>query len=1569
MKANRQIVPLFLVLSILLASLASKAQPFSTCFTAKQDSLRTLNGGLPQYQLATNQFQYWFNSQITERTVTVKADFSPSDPTAASPIAMNVFTGSCAAPVLLGSDILNPMDSVLEVPLSNLQLGDSLFVLLEFSPQPFPANFGFAFLTLVHHTSIVCASGGMQTMGNNTFKQQGLCGTANNFEVNNVAGLPPGCKFVSVVPGLEHNVALADNGEVWTWGGNTFGQLGDGNSGAGNDLDCPVKVVGLCDIVEVAAGECYSAAVDRNGVVYSWGSLNCQVGSIFTSPQVVAGLSNIASISGGGQFIAALDNNGVVSTAPASFPFSPSILNPMTNTMQISAGQLHVMALDSVGRVWVWGDNSAGQLGRGNVATTDVPTQPTGLSNITMKDIAAGPSFCLALRTNDWMYNFGSNQRRELAICQTQGTNFNMPQLVTKLTALPPANLPVRDLVAFSSHNHAWAILQGGTMRMWGNNGNNQLGDGSAGSTVCNPNTPGPSFPLCSVEPNSRPNLNFAFTLTGNGDTTICEPDTICLRASVAPKGGTFSWSTGSTADTTKVIVTTDTCITVTYTFCGRSATDTIKVRISDLQASYVNPVFAFCSGSGGVQIDSIPVTGGCPPYIYSWNPGSFLSCSTCPNPFANPPTTMQYVVTVIDAKGCMADDTVTVRIDTLATPIINGQPFDCSLDSLYVVANADPGATYTWSAPNASSINPTTGLFSHIQWPPGGGDTVFVIATKGACVDTGFYVVPRCCTRGPNPPIINESASNYFGGLPPFGATGQVFSVNGTFTIDANTNFAACTFWMGQGADIQIDPGVTLTMDACTLRACIDAMWNGIHINTQTARLDFRNGLIREAENAVVSHSGGDYFIQSSELRNNFKGVVVNPFSGAHPGTFNMVRIRKTLQPLLFPHAGQDANAGVEVNQVGVPILLQGLDIETVEFDRLKVGVKTDRSVVRINNNLFRRINTTGLFPLTDPYAGVWSIGDPGSTSLPAQARVEIGNTTGNNFRNCSFGVLARFHQELDVRNDTIRNTGTGALFWQMPQNSNVQAVGNLIRRVGTGLEALNSPNTTLLFSTNDIRNLDRGARRGCVIQNASLPGGAANQVIENNDIRNVNVAVYCSEAREPQVRFNTIRNAAPFFVTPGNPVPGFGVQLLGCVDAIVNDNDTRIGASFVPVVPNMTYGYDVQLSPNSDVFCNTANRTDFGIRCVSASPGTQLHDNTLRNNNECIRLDVMAIIGDQFKTSPSSPGTMFAQDNVFINVGSFKTFCNGTTQGPDFYHSGIGNADMSTGNGANGLDLSNPVVPILTSNILNTICGPFPLLAGLALHESNAQNLGTDTNTMLNKQATMNALLADSNYCLNSQVLASFLPATLNTPMGQLKQVSDSSIELGGCNNNTLALCNAIIPANNMDQNSKTVLQMMIANHVNGILNLTAAQISQLEHLADLCPFEDGLGVYQARALLRTAGDTVVHLNPCEISSINSNRMGRTSSEENTEPSREVISVKAYPNPSSDRVTFEVSSSSSGVLKVFNLQSQLIIERTLTESSTLTESFERFGSGMYHFQFVQNNQALVNGNFVIAE
>jgi alpha-tubulin suppressor-like RCC1 family protein len=171
--------------------------------------------------------------------------------------------------------------------------------------------------------------------------------------------IPGLTRVVAVAAGSSHSLALRDDGTVLSWGDNSSGQLGLGDTASRLQ---PVPIPALSDVQAISAGGFQSFAIRRDGAVLAWGNnLDGQLGVGGTSPRPIP--TPIASVMG---------NRRVT---------------------QIAAGQFHTLARASDGTVWGWGSSSHGQVGAG-FGATDRPTQVDGLT--TAVAVAAGAAHSMA---------------------------------------------------------------------------------------------------------------------------------------------------------------------------------------------------------------------------------------------------------------------------------------------------------------------------------------------------------------------------------------------------------------------------------------------------------------------------------------------------------------------------------------------------------------------------------------------------------------------------------------------------------------------------------------------------------------------------------------------------------------------------------------------------------------------------------------------------------------------------------------------------------------------------------------------------------------------------------------------------------------------------------------------------------------------------------------------------------------------------------------------------------------------------------------------------------------------
>lgn len=148
----------------------------------------------------------------------------------------------------------------------------------------------------------------------------------------------------------------------------------------------------------------------------------------------------------------------------------PTQVSGLTNISAIASGGSFTMALKSDGSVWTWGHNQFGQLGNGSTTDSISPVNVSGLDGVVA--IAAGTAFSLALKNDGTVWAWGNNGAGQLGDGTT--TSRSTPVQVTGLSGVT---------AVAAGEISSLALLNDGTVRAWGNNDDGQLGNNSANSS------------------------------------------------------------------------------------------------------------------------------------------------------------------------------------------------------------------------------------------------------------------------------------------------------------------------------------------------------------------------------------------------------------------------------------------------------------------------------------------------------------------------------------------------------------------------------------------------------------------------------------------------------------------------------------------------------------------------------------------------------------------------------------------------------------------------------------------------------------------------------------------------------------------------------------------------------------------------------------------------------------------------------------------------------------------------------------------------------------------------------
>lgn len=325
--------------------------------------------------------------------------------------------------------------------------------------------------------------------GSNTVGQVGDS-TSGNVRTSPVAvqGMADIAGFASAIDaGGTHSLAVTTSGGVRAWGSDSNGQLGNGGTNANSSI--PITVAGLSGAASVSGGALHSLAVTSGGQVWAWGyNFYGQVGDNTTTEraapvqvitsgatQVSAGSDHSLALVGAAVWAWGSNSNGQTGS-PTSGPPGPSLptATGLTGFKAVAAGAFHSLALRNDGTVFSWGRNNSGQLGRNCPFGTCIDTYEAaavpGVTNAVA--VAAGASYSMALLSNGTVMAWGANSSGQLG----DGTTTQRKAAVAVKNSAGTGSLgAIRSVAAGSSHS--LASTDTGKVFAWGSNGSGELGD------------------------------------------------------------------------------------------------------------------------------------------------------------------------------------------------------------------------------------------------------------------------------------------------------------------------------------------------------------------------------------------------------------------------------------------------------------------------------------------------------------------------------------------------------------------------------------------------------------------------------------------------------------------------------------------------------------------------------------------------------------------------------------------------------------------------------------------------------------------------------------------------------------------------------------------------------------------------------------------------------------------------------------------------------------------------------------------------------------------------------------
>ena len=315
------------------------------------------------------------------------------------------------------------------------------------------------------------SAGAAYCWGSNVVGQLGTSSTTSSSTPVPVSG---GLTFTALAAGYGHACGLTSAWATYCWGDNSSGQLSNGSTTSYSTT--PVAVLGGLSFSAIAAGGGHTCGRTSTGELYCWGNNwygQLGDGTAWTAPAPVAGASSFSALGAGdvhtcglvsaGAFCWGDNSFGQLGTGSTTSSFTPVPVAGASSFGALATGAAHTCGLTSGGAAWCWGANDYGQLGVGSSTYSAIPVPVSG--GLSFTALAAGYGHTCGLNSSGAAYCWGAN---------VFGSSVSYGASPVAVSGGPPFTALV------ASYGHTCGLTSAGAAYCWGYNFIAQYDDGSA---------------------------------------------------------------------------------------------------------------------------------------------------------------------------------------------------------------------------------------------------------------------------------------------------------------------------------------------------------------------------------------------------------------------------------------------------------------------------------------------------------------------------------------------------------------------------------------------------------------------------------------------------------------------------------------------------------------------------------------------------------------------------------------------------------------------------------------------------------------------------------------------------------------------------------------------------------------------------------------------------------------------------------------------------------------------------------------------------------------------------------
>lgn len=782
------------------------------------------------------------------------------------------------------------------------------------------------------------------------------------------------------------------------------------------------------------------------------------------------------------------------------------------------------------------------------------------------------------------------------------------------------------------------------------------------------------------------------------------------------------------------------------------------------------------------------------------------------------------------------------------------------------------------------------------------------------------------------------------------------------TLTINTNVNIA-------KGRKITVAPGGTLKIDGGHLYNGCNEMWDKINVDGPTATLTvLTNAIIEDAYIAAYTNNGGVIKIKNTILDQNQVHIhIENVTTTSYAGYLFACTLQNTtgLQKPFTP--GTLSTTPIEIFNCNNIVL--GNDAFSTQKNKLKdftnYGIRIVSSSVTIINSDITLTTassiTRGIFASnqnTTPYE--LNIGTRAGLICTAYSKNHISNFYHGIYINKNFSVHI---VDNDIEQIGLRGIYISQCLQTIEILKKMNTLGNYIHNspaISYGIQLASNPSASSISIVGNTLDLNKDAV-GIYLTEYTCTDNP-NTIISGNIISNIRQGIWVVNDGLPAI----VGNEITFTTIPSNGVQGYGINVQNCCIPDIESNIIKATGA-----PDHLGGINAELCQQPYICSNVTSYMEKGIICRGPMPGAKIKLNTMDHNSYGFALENSGAIGIQ-GALPSD-----VSDNQWISNGrdSYSATGSNTGGGPNFYVRSTGNYSINS----TATVGTPPVTSFILSPFIAASCldqsGWRPanqVMSAINLANTNDSILTDEQKWLLNNQL-YNFIKGDSTVDTSSLVVIQDFKDDLETqPVGKFNEV-DNSISLAF--SDTLALTADSLKMDSAQATNTSIVTNKLIEFYKKIVNdiylntaarnnfvFTNDQITWLNTIAPLCPFEAGPAVYQARMLMTFVNDTLT-FDDYICDSTAHFRIGKQPE------SNSFTFLNVYPNPARDIlfVDYILSKETKGEFVLCDMAGKELIKNKLDENQNqITIHCDKLSVGIYLYKLLSNGTVVKTGKLI---